>query len=104
MSTLAVARPRLRALSLSPPVLWAAVGIALTLTLRLPFPEGDVVVNAEPRDTREEVTHGHADVARAIASGHAKKARDLMSEHIGHIAAHYSEQMGDKMHEFIDWR
>ena len=63
-----------------------------------------VVVNAEPRDTREEVTHGHADVARAIASGHANKARELMAEHIAHIAEHYSAQMGDKMHDFIDWR
>jgi DNA-binding FadR family transcriptional regulator len=63
-----------------------------------------VVVNAEPRDTREEVTHGHAEVARAIAAGHTNKARELMGQHIAHIALHYSEQMGDRMGDYIDWR
>jgi 4-amino-4-deoxy-L-arabinose transferase-like glycosyltransferase len=37
VSTVAIPRVRLRALTVSPPLLWGIVGVAITLSLRLPF-------------------------------------------------------------------
>jgi DNA-binding FadR family transcriptional regulator len=63
-----------------------------------------VVVNADPRDLKDEIDHDHAEIARAIAAGHANRARMLMEDHIRAMVDHYRVEIGDQMNDFIEWR
>ena len=63
-----------------------------------------VVVNADPRDLKDEIDHDHAEIARAIAAGHANRARTLMDDHIRAMVDHYRVEIGDQMNDFIEWR
>jgi GntR family transcriptional regulator, transcriptional repressor for pyruvate dehydrogenase complex len=63
-----------------------------------------VVVNADPRQLRDEIDHDHADIARAISAGHAKRARTLMENHIRAMVDHYRVELGDQMGDFIEWQ
>jgi GntR family transcriptional repressor for pyruvate dehydrogenase complex len=54
-----------------------------------------VVVNADPRQLRDEIDHDHADIARAISAGHAKRARTLMENHIRAMVDHCSIEVVD---------
>jgi GntR family transcriptional regulator, transcriptional repressor for pyruvate dehydrogenase complex len=63
-----------------------------------------VVANADPRDLKDEIDHDHAEIARAIAAGHSNRARALMEDHIRSMVEHYTDEIGDQMHDFIEWR
>jgi DNA-binding FadR family transcriptional regulator len=63
-----------------------------------------VVVNADPRDLKDEIDQDHAEIARAIATGHANRARTLMEDHIRAMVEHYRLEIGDQMNDFIEWR
>jgi GntR family transcriptional repressor for pyruvate dehydrogenase complex len=63
-----------------------------------------VVLNADPRQLKDEIDHDHADIARAISAGHAKRARTLMEDHIRAMIEHYRVELGDQMSDFIEWR
>ena len=63
-----------------------------------------VVVNADPRELKDEIDRDHAEIARAIAAGHASRARTLMEDHIRAMVDHYRVEIGDQMSDFIEWR
>lgn len=63
-----------------------------------------VVVNADPRKLKDEIDLEHAEIARAITAGHANRARALMEDHVRAMVEHYRVEIGDQMHDFIEWR
>jgi len=63
-----------------------------------------VVVNADPRDLQDDIDRDHLQLARAIAAGQANRARTLMADHIERMVDHYRSEIGDQMHDFIEWR
>lgn len=63
-----------------------------------------IIGQFDPREIQSDIDRDHAAIARAIAAGHAQKARNLMEEHIGSIAGFYQDLLGDKVHDFVDWR
>jgi GntR family transcriptional repressor for pyruvate dehydrogenase complex len=63
-----------------------------------------VFVNADPRDARASIDRDHRLIAKAVAAGHANKARQIMARHILAVTDFYRDQIGDQMHDFIEWR
>jgi GntR family transcriptional repressor for pyruvate dehydrogenase complex len=63
-----------------------------------------IVVNADPRAARASIEEDHRTIAKAVSAGHANKAREVMARHIHSVADFYRAQIGDQMHDYIEWR
>jgi len=63
-----------------------------------------IAVNADPRDARAAIDRDHRLIARAVVAGHVKRAKELMASHVRSIADFYQDQIGDQMHDYIEWR
>lgn len=59
---------------------------------------------ADPRDLQQTVDDDHTALARAIVAGYAKRARELMESHIRFVADFYTGRLGDRIHDFVEWR
>lgn len=75
--------------------------IALTVTGQIITHH--MAVNADPRDARVPIERDHRLIAQAVVAGRPKRAKDLMADHIRTVAAFYQDQIGDQMHDYIEW-
>jgi GntR family transcriptional repressor for pyruvate dehydrogenase complex len=78
--------------------------LQLSLTVPGQIITHHVVVNADPREARASIDRDHRLIAQAVAAGHVNKAKDVMARHILAVTDFYKDQIGDQMHDFIEWR
>jgi GntR family transcriptional repressor for pyruvate dehydrogenase complex len=62
-----------------------------------------IAVNADPRAAREEIERDHRLIARAVIAGRVRRAKELMASHVRSVADFYQDQIGDQMHDYIEW-
>jgi DNA-binding FadR family transcriptional regulator len=78
--------------------------LQLSLTVTGQIITHHIAVNADPRDARAAIDRDHRLIAQAVAAGHVRKAKEVMARHIRSVADFYQDQIGDQMHDYIEWR
>jgi GntR family transcriptional repressor for pyruvate dehydrogenase complex len=77
--------------------------LELTLSLYGQIVSHHVAVVHDPRELRDMIAGDHLAIAEAVSAGHHKRARELMVQHIRGVAESATEEMGDKVNDFIEW-
>ena len=63
-----------------------------------------VIRDLDPLNEREEISHDHAEIGRAVIAGKGAKAQRLAAEHIQHIVDHYRTNYPAAVLELVEWR
>lgn len=63
-----------------------------------------VIRDLDPLNERDEISHDHVAIGRAVLEGRGARAAKLTAEHIGHIVEYYRTHFPDAVHELVAWR
>lgn len=63
-----------------------------------------VIRDLDPLNERDEISHDHAEIGRAVIDGKGATAQRLATEHIRHIIEHYRTNYPDAVLELVEWR
>jgi DNA-binding FadR family transcriptional regulator len=58
----------------------------------------------DPRRLDRVLVEDHRAIAAAVLAGHARRARAEMAEHIKTVAADIREHLGERIHDYVEWR
>lgn len=63
-----------------------------------------ILRDLDPLAERDEISHDHAQIGRAVIAGHGAKAQRLVAEHISHIVDYYRTHYPEAVDELVAWR